>query len=452
MTSWFNAAWGPAGTAGMLADASVKTTLLLLVASLVALSARHRSAALRHRVWALALGASIALPWLSWLVPGWQLPILAAPRQPKAASVTTLPAGPALPAPTPPDRDTTRAQPAPRAPYRRIPEPIVTTGPSGQPLVMDFVEPKPVQPDWPFAAWSMSAGLFAVWIAGAFAVALPVLFGLFHNEWLRRRSASISGHDWLDLCASLRRKFAISRRVELLQNAAAPIPLTWGILRPVILLPDDAEKWPGRKRRLVLLHELAHVKRFDAALQLAGRLAATMYWFNPLVWYALHRLRTECEDACDDCVVHEGERATDYASELLDLARSVRGSRFAMNIAIARTNALEKRLRSLFDDTRSHLPLDGRAGRLLGAGAIVLALGVALIHPGYSAVAPGFQATAAPTASAAAPAREQAALRQAKGTGRITGRAVRRRRRRRRPRGRGHRPPAAAERPERLHR
>lgn len=201
----------------------------------------------------------------------------------------------------------------------------------------------------------------------ALAVALPALLGLFGNEWLRRRSRRLNGAEWLALCASLCRKYSISRRVELLQSGSSSVPLTWGVVRPVILLPDDASCWPDRKRRLVLLHELAHIRRFDVGYQLAGRLAAVLYWFHPLVWYALYRLRLECEQACDDCVVLEGERATDYASELLDLARSMRAPRLSICIAIARPNVLEKRLRSLFDETRSHLPVNRRNGRLLAA-------------------------------------------------------------------------------------
>jgi beta-lactamase regulating signal transducer with metallopeptidase domain len=423
MTTWFKTEFG---LSGLLADASAKTTVLLLVASLVALAARRRSAAVRHCIWAIALCASIVVPVLSCLVPGLRLPVFSAREQPVTTGATTLPAERLLPAPTRRVRDTAPEQLTPQAPYRRMPEPIYTVRPSGQPLIVNFVEPKPVQPDWDVAAWSwlMSGGLLAIWIAGGLAVALPVLCGLLRNEWLRCRSQRINCPDWHALCASLCRRLAISRSVEMLQNGNTSIPLTWGIVRPVILLPHEAANWPDRKRRTVLLHELAHVKRFDAGVQLAGRLAAAMYWFNPLFWYALHRLRTECEHACDDCVVREGERASDYASELLDLARSARGSRFAMNIAIARTNALENRLRSLFDDTRSHLPLDRRSSRLLAAGAFVFALGLALIHPGYSANGPNVQAPAASAVSAVEPQRAQSGEPSPKGTGRITGRVV----------------------------
>ena len=86
MTRWTTVAIGSDGPAGMLADASAKATLLLLLSWLIVLLLRRHSAALRHRLWALALCGSIALPLTSWLFPGWRLPVFAAPPQNSATS------------------------------------------------------------------------------------------------------------------------------------------------------------------------------------------------------------------------------------------------------------------------------------------------------------------------------------------------------------------------------
>ncbi len=92
-----------------------------------------------------------------------------------------------------------------------------------------------------------------------------------------------------------------------------------------------------------------------------------------------------------------------------------------MNIAMARTNVLEDRLRSLFDETRSHLPVDRRSGRLLAASTTALVLGLAMVHPGSSAAQPNGQTLAAKSNPTTGPAAES----QVKGTGRIAGRVVR---------------------------
>src|SRR3954463_2027201 len=97
--------------------------------------------------------------------------------------------------------------------------------------------------------------------------------------------------------------------------------VTWGALEPRILLPAGADEWTDLRIGAVLGHELAHVRRHDWFIQLVGELARAMYWFNPLVWIACDRLRLESERACDDAVLGLGFDSTQYATELLELAR-----------------------------------------------------------------------------------------------------------------------------------
>jgi TonB family protein len=125
--------------------------------------------------------------------------------------------------------------------------------------------------------------------------------------------------------------------------------MTFGISRPAILLPGDCHVWPPARRRIVLLHELAHIARRDLATQLGARLIAACWWFQPLSWMALSLLRRESERACDELVIRSGVRPSDYAVELLAIAQTFNSNPqlSAAGIAIARADALESRLRSI---------------------------------------------------------------------------------------------------------
>ena len=121
------------------------------------------------------------------------------------------------------------------------------------------------------------------------------------------------------------------------------MPMTWGVLRPVVLLPTEAADWSPERRRAVLLHELAHVARHDCLTLAMAELALAFYWFHPLAWWAASRMRRERERACDDRVLTAGVAASDYAADLLAVARGRHALHAAL--AMARSSSLESRLR-----------------------------------------------------------------------------------------------------------
>ncbi len=143
--------------------------------------------------------------------------------------------------------------------------------------------------------------------------------------------------------------------------------MTFGILHPKILLPAHADAWPPDRRRIVLLHELAHIHRHDCLTFLLARLARALFWFHPLVWLASHRLAIECERAADDLVLSAGTRSSTYASTLLHIAATIpprRSTRPAQPVrhvphapptalAMARPSTLESRLRRILDPAPS---------------------------------------------------------------------------------------------------
>jgi hypothetical protein len=148
-------------------------------------------------------------------------------------------------------------------------------------------------------------------------------------------------------------------------------------------MPADALQWSDDRRRFILEHELAHVKRFDALTQAIAQLTATIFWFSPLVWLAIRRMRLERELACDEAVVEAGAVPSRYAGELLDIARTQHGKVPTIFGALAAVHSseLERRMRSILRP--GPLPLSvGRVGAgILATWGLPVGLMLAVVQP-----------------------------------------------------------------------
>jgi predicted nucleic acid-binding Zn-ribbon protein len=160
-------------------------------------------------------------------------------------------------------------------------------------------------------------------MVGVFAVLFWQVAGWVRVlTFVRNGRAPREGH-WETVLNRSARMVGVRRPVKVIVCSQISAPATWGWFRPVILLPERSERWIWERREVVLLHELVHVMRIDWPLRMLARLAAAVYWFNPLSWWALRRLHLEQEYACDEEVIALGTKPSTYASHLLDIARSV---------------------------------------------------------------------------------------------------------------------------------
>ncbi len=151
-------------------------------------------------------------------------------------------------------------------------------GPVAAPVAAVAVEPAPSGLGWvaliPLAA--------AVWLAGLAKLGAEHLFALVRLELMRRKATSWPAPTPIPV-----------RGCALLMSEDCPGPMTWGVFRPVIMLPDEALDWPAERLATVLRHELAHVRRRDGLAQALALIACALYWPNPLVWGAARALRRE---------------------------------------------------------------------------------------------------------------------------------------------------------------
>jgi beta-lactamase regulating signal transducer with metallopeptidase domain len=159
-------------------------------------------------------------------------------------------------------------------------------------------------------------GILAIWACGAIAVMVPTVGGLLRLRRTARGAARVDDPGLRALLVEAQRASGVGREVRLLVSPHASVPMTWGALRPVVLLPMAALTWRRDHQRAVLLHELNHVRSADALFALAARVVCTLQWFNPLAWWTARRLLAESELACDDRVLAAGVRRSDYARML----------------------------------------------------------------------------------------------------------------------------------------
>jgi TonB family protein len=173
----------------------------------------------------------------------------------------------------------------------------------------------------------------AIWALGALVMTARAVGGWVMLLRARRRSAHFQDGDGAEV-----------------RIGNVTTPLTCGVLRPLILLPDTARDWDELRLRAVLLHESAHVHRRDCAAKCVAQASRALLWWNPLAWLVAARLNHEQELACDDAVLSAGVPADSYATVLLDVARECSSS-LVLGCAMANKNAaaLRERFAHLFE-------------------------------------------------------------------------------------------------------
>jgi hypothetical protein len=200
----------------------------------------------------------------------------------------------------------------------------------------------------------------------------------------------------------VRRSFGFRRPVRLLQNQSSHFLGTWGILVPRVLLPLNANQWSDDRAWMVLGHELAHIKRHDWVVQVLAEAARAIYWFNPVFWLAYGRLRRESEHACDDAVIRMGAAGTQYAEELLELARTLRSENSMRSpiLAMAQPSHLERRLVALLDPALNRLAATPWSVIVVALVAIGLTLPLAAVRaPERARLAVAIQPDSAPVST-----------------------------------------------------
>jgi len=290
--------------------------VLVLILSGLTVLWRQKSAVLLHTLWLLVLVRLVLPPafafptgWAFWL-----LPAAGESRVVQPVSPTNVPGEKAI------ARDD--VQPA----EREVERESTTAGSRDEPIVAaDIVQPVaeetsvvtahvPDAPElsktaMPVRGWA--SYLMLAW-AGVAGTLLALLFwgSLRVQRWVRE-AEPIDDPELYSLLADCSERLGITRLVELRNSEACTTPVVVGMRRPVILLPKEVlSRLSLAEMRTILLHELNHIARGDALVNLLQGVLGAVYFFHPLVWWAnawMWRLR---EEACDELTVAalDGER------------------------------------------------------------------------------------------------------------------------------------------------
>ena len=192
---------------------------------------------------------------------------------------------------------------------------------------------------------TLMPALTCVWLAVALLLAL--LLGLVYARGLRifRRARPLQSpfiRAWL-------KENALRRPLEVRLCPRIDSPMTYGLLRPVILLPESAGKADTQTLLCALEHELSHIRHFDAVWKLLIAVAVCLHWFNPLVWAMAILANRDIELCCDARVLRRGgkEERRAYASALLRMEEA-RARILPLTNAFSR-NALEERIGAIMN-------------------------------------------------------------------------------------------------------
>ena len=171
------------------------------------------------------------------------------------------------------------------------------------------------------AGFDWSVLLLALYLVPVLLLLSRLLVGVWQLHRVRAVSTSVEDDKILDEVASLQRKLQIARKVSVHTSALIQSPVSFGALRPLVLLPTEALHWPKHTLRHVLAHELSHVQRGDWLSKVFCYALASVLWLNPLCWRLLKRLDASAESACDMQAAALEDDNTNYASTLLEVAR-----------------------------------------------------------------------------------------------------------------------------------
>lgn len=218
---------------------------------------------------------------------------------------------------------------------------------------------------------------FWIYVVPATVLALLTLVAIARLGLLKARANVLVDPHWLSALAQAQKRMGFKNGTALLTSDELGSPISWGLLRPVILLNSNAVE-ARSEAEAIIAHELAHVTRLDWAKLLLARLVVAFFWFNPLVWLLAREAHQLREEAADDAVLAHDIPDTDYAELLVGVARhECRGLLIGAHGVAPGRKSLMRRVTRVLDAASARAPGGWRWASAAGFVAIGMAVPVA---------------------------------------------------------------------------
>ena len=235
-----------------------KPMVVLICAGMIVVALRRASASARHLVWSLALAGTLVLPLFTVALPSWSWTILPTSAVAQRPEIKT---GQETSGTIPPDPSAFDEPSAQRGSDEEVDETtridrgsVTSSGSISATAVPVVSKPGP----WPVRVWALG-----IWLADAALVLGGPILGRLILFGAIRGAVAVERGEWAELARAVSQQLGLRRRARILRSDRSLIPVTWGWIRPVVLVPARADLWQHERRRDVLMHELAHVRRLD---------------------------------------------------------------------------------------------------------------------------------------------------------------------------------------------
>ncbi|HBJ88085.1 MAG TPA: hypothetical protein DDZ88_30360 [Verrucomicrobiales bacterium] len=335
---------------GLLMSAALTSTAVVCVAWALALQLQRRSARARSMVWRITLLALLVVG--AWrLLPDFSPPVAVMEWQ--------------------------------------VPMPAAQIDLSAQPVEMPVLV-LPEKTGWQRGAAMLEQDCVRLWLGIAAALFLwRMVMALTGLLWLKKHSEPAPA-----LILRRLRESAAPEHLRCLLAERLHSPMLTGWRKPVIWLPQEAVNWDEKRMGAVLRHELAHFQRADVLWHWLSQLTACLWWWQPLVWQARRRLRTETEHAADDAAVLAGGDKHDYARTLVEIAAGIPNRlRQVAGVTMFGGEPVQQRVRELMRANQWRGRIGVGALSLIAVVAVILTV-LAATKVEFKQRAPVYQSTA----------------------------------------------------------